>query len=125
MDYKEIRDTMAWHSTYSTFGGREWQLLAYLITQADYRTGEIQISYADLGDDLGSRRTNVARSIKALIDQKAIHISKPGKGRSVNTYRVRTGAELDKFFSTIEDNRKFLDWMKESDRLCGNMIEAW
>ena len=125
MDYKEIRNTIAWHSIYSDLTGREWQVLAYLVTHADYKSGTISIGYKEIASRLNSTPSNISRVIRSLIGKKAIHKVDDAIGRAATVYRIRPSAELDKFFSTIEDNRKYLDWMKESDRLWGNMIEAW
>jgi len=69
----------------SDLSGRDFKVLMKLLSILDFEN-LIQVSQADLAEELGMQRTNINRSIKVLINMQAV-LEGPKIGRS-KTYRL-------------------------------------
>ena len=85
-----------------TLTGEQFKVLMMLLADLDYEN-YIQIAQADIADALGMQKTNVSRSVKALIDLSVI-LQGPKVGRS---YSYRLNPQFG-WKGTVSNHKKAL-----------------
>lgn len=116
MDYKKSVEAVRWHAINSDLNGSEARLIMYLITETNHITSKVRVSHAEMAQAVNLSKASVTKSIRSLVDKKAIHVDDPATGRAVAMYRVRTAAELDAYFATEQNNPEAAEWQSLHER---------
>lgn len=122
MDYKNIVETLNWHSLYSDLSGSEAKVMMYLATACNYKTSKISISYTQLAEAVQMSRPGVQKALAGLIQKKAIAVDSSACGRSETKYRVRDVEELNGYYAKEVNNPAADAHYDEETRLWGQLI---
>ena len=116
MDYKQVAGVIKWHAMHSGLNGAEARLIMFMATECNHKTSRIQASHYELAEAVGLSKASVTKAIKALEAKKAISLEVPASGRMVATYRIRSAADLDAYFSTEQNNPAADEWHTRHER---------
>jgi hypothetical protein len=110
MDYKQAVETIRWHSLHSKMNGAQARVFMNLVAEANYKTGRVRTSYADLAQRISLSKVGVKSAIDALVKKQALCVIEAATGRSPATYRIRTADELTEYFSQEVINPEATKW---------------
>jgi len=122
MDYKEITETLRWHIRHSEMRRAELRVFLFLLTEQDYKSGEVKISYCDLANIVKLSKQAVSKAISSLADDGAIAIKEAGGAGVSAVYKVRSSSDMKILFEreVISDERK--RWDDDFYRLFGDVV---